>query len=138
MGLFGGAGQLSGFADLVEDTEHDHCGLRAALLAKSPDGFDLDIKHVRQYYELSFIYVRSIGTQYHIFYRKYPPTLKNKNWRKYDVYCTWLLTRAFARRSGCQGQAAVDRWPAGPVRLGTNIQVPESSDRRGHRDHRGR
>src|SRR5262249_50305611 len=36
-------GELSGFADFVENTEHHHDGLRAAFFAKSPDGFDLDV-----------------------------------------------------------------------------------------------
>jgi hypothetical protein len=34
-GVLGGAGELSGFADLVENPEHHDCGLRAALLVKS-------------------------------------------------------------------------------------------------------
>ena len=46
MGVFGRAGEFSGFSDLVEDPEHHHRGLRAALFAKSPDGLDLDIQHV--------------------------------------------------------------------------------------------
>src|ERR1700704_1075374 len=38
-------GELSGVPDLVENSEHNHDRLRAALLAKSPDGFDVDVQH---------------------------------------------------------------------------------------------
>ena len=39
------AGELAGSADFIEHTEHDDCGLRAAFLVKTPDGFDLDMQH---------------------------------------------------------------------------------------------
>ena len=38
-------GELSGVPDLIENSEHHHDRLRAAFLAKSPDGFDLDVQH---------------------------------------------------------------------------------------------
>ena len=44
----------------------------------------------------------------------------------------------FARRSGRQATAAVDRWPARSVRLGAHLQIPESRHRTGHRHDRGR
>ena len=45
LGVLRRAGELSGFPDLVENSEHHHGGLRAAFLVKSPDGFDLDVVH---------------------------------------------------------------------------------------------
>src|ERR1700693_4202689 len=38
-------GDFSGFSYLVDDPEHDHHGLRAALLVKAPDRLDLDVQH---------------------------------------------------------------------------------------------
>src|ERR1700743_3067535 len=43
LGVVRGTGELSGFADFVENTEHHHDGLGAAFFTKSPDGFDLDV-----------------------------------------------------------------------------------------------
>ncbi|MGX1010879.1 hypothetical protein AB7M69_005236 [Bradyrhizobium japonicum] len=45
--IAGRARDLSGLPDFVEHAEHDDCGARAALVAKSPDGLDLDLKHLK-------------------------------------------------------------------------------------------
>src|SRR5579864_3271742 len=37
-----GAGELSGFADFIENAQHHHDALRAVFSVKSPDGLDLD------------------------------------------------------------------------------------------------
>src|SRR5712672_98185 len=88
LGVLGRAGEFSGFSDLVEDPEHHDRRLRAAFLVKSPDGLDFNMQHwVHQGYEVYFIYLRAIGSSYHIYERKYPPMLKNKKRRKYDVDC---------------------------------------------------
>jgi hypothetical protein len=46
MGVIGGAGEFSGFPDLVEDPEHDNYRLRAAFPVKSPHGLDFDMEHL--------------------------------------------------------------------------------------------
>src|SRR3954452_3583042 len=45
LGVGRGAGEFAGVSDLVENAEHHHDRLRAALLPESPDGLDLDLQH---------------------------------------------------------------------------------------------
>ena len=51
-GVGRGAGEFAGFSDFVQNAEHHHDRLRAALLPKSPDGFDLDLQHRPSSYEI--------------------------------------------------------------------------------------
>src|SRR3569623_869458 len=69
IGVRGGACQFSGLPDLVEDSEHDDGGLRAALLAKPPDRLDFDMEHHNSpYMHLRSYYEERLRGEYHIFY----------------------------------------------------------------------
>src|SRR3954466_1418940 len=45
LGVGRGTCEFAGVSNVVQNPEHPHDRLRAALLPESPDGFDLDLQH---------------------------------------------------------------------------------------------
>ena len=48
------AGDLSGFADLVQHAQHHDDAVQAAFLAEAPGRLDLDVQHISPIYEVGF------------------------------------------------------------------------------------